>query len=166
MAPQNKQNDLDAPFFHAFGFLVLRRFFDPALLSSEIDESLDLGLVPSSNLRRYSDISFQYVPMMTAETPASLALLDDVEAVAASLLGGPGLPSRAKAARYAGNSPWHVDSDSPIASIGFAAYFETLGAENGALRVLPGSHYPDFGNRIRASGGIGKAAPALPSHVL
>jgi hypothetical protein len=166
MATQNKQNDLDVRFFRAFGFLLLRQFFDPELLSSEIDHALSRGLDRSSDLRRFDDISFQYVPMMTAETPASLALLDAAETVAVALLGGPVLPTRAKAVRYVGNSAWHVDSESPIASIGFAAYFETLDADNGALRVLPGSHHPDFGNSVRKSGGIGKSALALPSHVL
>src|SRR5206468_10009438 len=54
----------------------------------------------------------------------------------------------------------------PLASVGFLAYLEPLGAENGALRVLPGSHHTELGDAIRALGAAGMAAPALPAHVV
>jgi hypothetical protein len=46
------------------------------------------------------------------------------------------------------------------------AYLEPLGAENGALRVLPGSHLPERRNIIRALGGTGLSATELPSEIL
>src|SRR5689334_20753130 len=95
----------------------------------------------SERVRDYGGINFQYVPMMTAETPVSLSLLDRAGALAEALLGAPVLPTRAKAVRYTGNSPWHTDSESRVTSIGVIAYCEALQAGNGALRVLPGSHY-------------------------
>jgi hypothetical protein len=104
--------------------------------------------------------------MMTANTPMSLALLDRTAVVAATLLGTSLIPTRAKAVRYFGNTPWHVDSASPIVSIGFAAYLEPLTAENGCLRVLPGSHHPQFAAAVRTLGGIGMPATELPSHAI
>lgn len=157
---------IDASHFRTFGFVVLRRFFDPAPLGAEIDRVMHDGLVASANPSAGGPIRFRYVPMMTAETPASLALLDRLEAVATALLGGPVIPTRAKGVRYSGDSPWHVDSDSPIASVGFAAYLEPLGEANGALRVLPGSHRAEFGDPIRAFGAAGMSAARLPSHVV
>lgn len=41
-----------------------------------------------------------------------------------------------------------------------------LGAGGGALRVMPGSHRPDFGDTLRALGVIGKPAESLPAHVV
>src|ERR1043165_4360139 len=97
--------------FRTFGFAMLRRFFDPRPLAAEIDRVLDDGLV--AEVSRTGEIHFQYVPMMTGETPVSLALLDRVETVAARLFDGSVLPTRAKGVRYSGSSPWHTDSDSP-----------------------------------------------------
>jgi len=152
-------------YFQTFGFVVLRRFFDPGLLGAEIDRALLEGLVLSSEASGV-EMRFQYVPMMSAATPVSLSLLDRLEAVAVSLLGSPVLPTRAKGVRYGGDTSWHVDSAFPIASVGFAAYLEALGGENGALRVLPGSHRPEFAEAIRALGAVDRGATTLPAHVV
>jgi hypothetical protein len=153
-----------ADVFQTFGFVVLRRFFEPGPLAAEIDRVMADG--PGADVSRSGDIRFQYVPMMTAETPVSLSLLDPAEIVAAGLLGGPVLPTRAKGVRYFGDTPWHTDSDSALTSVGFLAYLEPVGADSGALRVLPGSHHPQLGGAIRALGTAGLAALTLPYHVV
>jgi hypothetical protein len=89
-------------------------------------------------------VSGRYLPMMCEHTPVSLALLDRFMAPAAQLLGRPVLPLRAKGVLYFGSAAWHRDSDHPVASVGFATYLEPLRADNGALRVLPGSHRPEY----------------------
>ena len=150
--------------FGTFGFVVLRRFFDPSALIAEVDHAMADGL--GTGVSRSGDIQFQYVPMMTAETPVSLSLLDRTGVVAAALLGGPVLPTRAKATRYFGDTPWHTDSDSPLTSVGCLAYLEPAEADRGALRVLPGSHHHRFGDAIRALGTGGLAALAAPYHVV
>jgi len=104
--------------------------------------------------------------MMSDTTPASLALLDRTSAVAATLLGSPVIPTRAKGTRYFADSPWHVDSNLPLESIGFAAYLEPNESDSGALRVLPGSHLPKRGNFLRAMGATGKPATELQSEIL
>jgi hypothetical protein len=150
--------------FRTFGFVVLRGFFEPSPLAAEIDRVMADGL--GDGVSRTGDTQFQYVPMMTAETPVSLSLLDRAETVAAALLGGPVLPTRAKGVRYFGDTMWHTDSDSPLTSVGFLAYLEPVGAESGALRVIPGSHHPQLRDAIRALGAAGLAAPGLPHHVV
>jgi len=160
------QESLNIDHLRTFGFLVLRQFFDPGPLFAEMNLVLEDAFPPSAAVSRYEGIHFQYVPMMTAETPASLSLLDRTALVAEQLLGGTVIPTRAKAIRYFGNTAWHVDSVEPVASLGFMAYFESLNADNGALRVLPGSHLPERGNAVRALGGIGKDATELPSEIL
>jgi hypothetical protein len=155
---------IDLLHFRTFGFVVLRQFFDPICLAEEIDQVLRDGVAPSSGVLG-GVTSFQYVPMMTARTPMSLSLLDLAEVVARIVLDCPVLPTRAKAVRYSGDTSWHTDSVLPVASVGFAAYLEPLGADNGALRVLPGSHRPEFSEAIRALG-TGIAARSLPAHVV
>jgi hypothetical protein len=156
----------DAGYFQTFGFLVVRDFFDPRVISAEIDQIMRNGRRSSFDVSRAEEIHFQYVPMMTAETPGSLWLLDRAEIVAATLLGGHVLPTRAKGTRYWGNTPWHADSDLPITSVAIVAYFESLRENSGALCVLPGSHLPEFANVLRTSGAAGKSAQKLPAHVL
>lgn len=158
--------NLDVNYLRTFGFLVLRRFFDPNPLSAEMDRVLKDAFSSTTPPSRYDGIHFEYVPMMTADTPESLSLLDRTAVVAEQLLRGPVIPTRAKAIRYFGSTAWHVDSVQPVASIGFMAYLEPLHAENGALRVLPGSHLPDRGNAVRAMGGTGMHATELPSEIL
>ena len=92
-----------------FGFVVLRQFFDPGPLAAEIDKVMANGIV--RDVPERGDIRFQYVPMMTAQTPVSLSLLDRAETVAAAVFGGPVLPTRAKGTRSYGETPWHTDSD-------------------------------------------------------
>jgi len=156
----------DVSRYHTFGFVVLRRFFDPRPLAEEIDRVMHDGLLSTHGVSRSGQIHFQYVPMMTATTPASLALLDRTEAIAVAVLGGSVLPTRAKGVRYFGNTPWHVDSELPIASAGILAYLGQLGPDNGALLVLPGSHRPEFANSIREYGGVDMNATSMPSHVI
>lgn len=150
--------------FRAFGFVVLRQFFDPRPLADEIDRVRHDGLV--WRVARTEEINFQYVPMMTAQTAASLCLLDRIEPVAADLLGGSVLPTRAKGVWYSGNTPWHSDSTSPLASVGFLAYLEPLGGEDGALQVVPGSHHPEFRDALSRLGVDGMADLTLPTHVV
>ena len=168
-APSAQQMQSPSPLevscFQTFGFIALRRFFDPRPLAAEIDRALHDARM-SSSAAAGTEIRFQYIPMMTAETPTSLSLLDRLEPIAATLLGGPVLPTRAKGVRYRGDTPWHTDSAFPIPSVGFAAYLEALGSDTGALRVLPGSHRPNFAAAIRALGDAAMADPALPAHAV
>ena len=156
----------NADHLRTLGFFVLRRFFDPAMLSVEMDRVLQDAFSSSLDVSHYDGIHFQYVPMMTADTPESLSLLDRTMVVAEELLGGPVVPTRAKAIRYFGSTPWHVDSVQQVASLGFMTYLEPLDANNGALRVVPGSHLPERNNLLRAMGGTGKPATELPSEIL
>jgi hypothetical protein len=138
----------DLAHFHTFGFIVLRGAFDPGPLAAELDRALRDGASVRFDVAGGA-IGARYVPMMAAaHTPVSLALLDQLAAPGAALLGGPVLPTRAKGVLYHGAAGWHVDSTHPVASVGFAAYLEPLDASNGALRVLPGSHLPELGAAV------------------
>lgn len=153
----------DRTHFHTFGFVVLRRAFDPGPLADELDAALREGRSVAFDVAGGA-IGARYVPMMASHTPVSLALLDQLAAPAAALLGAPVLPSRAKGVLYHGAAGWHVDSDQDVASVGFAAYLEPLDASNGALRILPGSHRPELGAavaRLRAEH-PDMALPGLP----
>lgn len=155
---------LDTTHYRTFGFLLIRGAFDPRPLAEELDRVMRDGLVPPLNISDGSWQRFRYAPMMTANTPVSLSLLDRLEPVAAELLGGPVLPTRAKGVLYSGDTPWHTDSDVPVESVGIAAYLEPLKANSGALRVLPGSHRPEFARALAPMAGA--TAEMLPGHIV
>jgi hypothetical protein len=75
------------------------------------------------------------------------------------------LPSRAKATTYCGSTTWHRDSESSVKSVGFLFYLEPLNPENGALRVLPGSHWTDFASALTTyvAGGSDLPGIAVPT---
>jgi hypothetical protein len=150
--------------FRTFGFAVLRQFFDPRPLAMEVDRVLSDGLLRQPRLD--GEIRFQYVPMMTAETPASLSLLDRLGAVAETLFDRLVLPTRAKGTRYFGETPWHVDSVLPVASLGCLAYLEPTALGSGALRLVPGSHHPPFNEALRGVCAARLRDPSLPGHVV
>jgi hypothetical protein len=152
--------------FNAFGFVVLRQFFEHQCLAAEIDQVMADGVYISPDCLAEGVAKFQYIPMMTAKTPNSLLLLDRAESVAETLLGCAVIPTRAKGVLYSGNTSWHIDSTLPLASIGVAAYLEPLDADTGALRVIPGSHLPEFAEAIRAIGNAELSSQAYPACVL
>jgi hypothetical protein len=160
-----------------FGFVVLRGAFDPEPLGEELDRTLRDGLRHASDaITGDVGVAFRYVPMMCERTPVSLSLLEELAPSAAMALGVPALPVRAKGVRYFGSADWHRDSDQQVRSFGFVGYLESLDASNGALRVLPGSHRPEFGDAVATlldeqasttSGGApGSSVPALPGYAL
>jgi hypothetical protein len=58
--------------FHADGFAVLRQYFDPTALSAEVDDALEHGLRPLSNVKPGAGgVEFQSVVMMCERTPLS-----------------------------------------------------------------------------------------------
>jgi hypothetical protein len=157
--------DADIEHFRTFGFVVLRGALEAAQLSEEMDRSFADGLRSSFEAEVGGRVlSAAYLPMMCETTPVSLALLDHFAGPAAQLLGSPVLPVRAKGVIYFGAAAWHNDSDRDVASIGFLAYLEPLDVDNGALRLIPGSHRREFGDALRTY--LAVSTSTLPGHVV
>jgi hypothetical protein len=163
----------DIAHFRAFGFLVLRRALDPSPLAHEFDRSLREGVrTPFQTNVGGEELGGTYVPMMCERTPVSLSLLDRFMSVAQTLLHAEVVPVRAKGVRYFGATSWHTDSVHNLASVGFVAYLESLRGTTGALRVIPGSHRPEFGSALAeylaggASPDTESAKTPLPSFIV
>jgi hypothetical protein len=155
-----------------FGFVVLRGFVEPRALSAEFDASMRAAFADPGHLKAgAAGNEFRYVPTMCERTPVSLSLLRRLAPVASELLGAPVLPSRAKATTYRGSTGWHRDTALPVRSVGFALYLEPLGAADGALRVLPGSHRAEYGATVAAYAAQAAdmpsvAVPTVPGDVI
>ena len=68
--------------------------------------------------------------------------------------------------RYFGETPWHVDSALPVASLGCLAYLEPTGPKSGALRVVLGSHHTPFNEALRDIRAARQQDASLPGHVV
>jgi len=157
--------------FRSEGFVVLRGLFDPVPLAAELTRTLADAFAGSAPVNVGSGgNAFRYVPMMCERTPHSLALLDQLSDIAPAMLGRAAVATRAKGTEYFGDTAWHRDSDRNLDSVGFVAYLEPLRGDDGALRVVPGSHRNDpstvpTGIPAR-SGTVGEAVETEPGDVI
>ena len=140
--------------YRAFGFVVLGQQLDRETVEALSDE-LDAAFRDAfgSRFEERPDtggISGHYLPVMSlARTPLSLSLIERLHPLAARLLGGNVLPSPAEAILLFDQAAWHDDTGFDVTAVKFACYLEPLTAENGALRVLPGSHLDHYRDLVK-----------------
>lgn len=149
--------DREVAHFRLFGFVVLREFFDSTTMSrlrSEVERALRDAYGDRFDERvNAGGISGHYLPMMASSTPVSQALVVDdgrLMGTAASLLGRPVLPDHAEGILYFKHAAWHFDDGIGVDGVKFSAYLDPLDANNGALRLLPGSHARALHEPLRA----------------
>lgn len=137
--------------YRTFGFVVLPAYLDQRdtdALRQELDHALRDGFGAHFHQRpALGGIEGHYLPMMGhRRTPVSLALVEDARFLGAArrLLEGPVLPTYAEGILLFGQAGLHYDDGTGSRGVKFVAYLEPLTAETGALRLMPGSHHPDF----------------------
>jgi hypothetical protein len=137
--------------YRTFGFLVVRRYLDQreaAALGEEMDRAhRDAFGARFQQRPQQGGMPGHYLPMMSrSRTPRSLALVEDERfmAVACQLVGAPVLPTYAEGILLFDQAGFHDDAGPGVKAVKFVAYLEALTAATGALRLLAGSHHPDF----------------------
>jgi hypothetical protein len=140
--------DPQVDWFRTFGFVVLRGFFEAALVEEVRDELVRTMLGVHGD--RYYDrpatsgMAGHYACLLGPWAPRTVDLVDSHRLVgcAERLLGGGVLPSPCdtQGILYFDHAGWHNDTAIAIRAVKFVAYLEPLDADSGALRVLPGSH--------------------------
>ena len=157
--------------FLTFGFIILRRFFTPdemTTISEEFEKGLDLAYAhhPFDGSERH------WVPQMGPDTPFYANLLEDERfwSVAAQLYGEDTFAVGNDANRYVGDSNWHpdhnVDPKEDCYGVKFAFYLDPVGADSGALRLMPGSHKNPMHSELRKNMEAMDLAPRdLPAYV-
>ena len=144
-----------ADHFATFGFVVLRGFLGDraAALRAETDAAIRDAYAATYDERVIDGISGHYLPMAARHTPVSASLVcDDPRFIDAAqqLLGGPAIPGCPEGVLYFAEAGWHTDDGIGVRGVKFAAYFGELTAGKGALRLVPGSHYPEQSARLAA----------------
>ena len=139
--------------FDTFGFITLRQLFtsnEVATLREEYEAELT---------RLYPDAPFDgssrhWAVMLSERTPLFASLLEDERfcAVAEQLYGEVGVGMQTDANRYVGDTGWHADhmadSNRDVYGVKFAMYLDTVGADSGALRIVPGSQRRAFHEQV------------------
>ncbi len=131
--------------WETFGFLHLPKVFsaeEVGTINAEYEEGLArtrrLMDSPVGNRRQLN------WPNMGPEAPFLSGLLEDprVCGVAEQLFGDDVVGVASNGNHFAGDrTEWHPDTHDPhMQGVKFACYLQPLGAESGALRVIPGSH--------------------------
>ena len=126
--------------FEAFGFLHLKEFLAAELSTLLAEHAAVLE-------RQYGDpeapvTTRQWVRTLTDDTPAFQRLAEKRFAGIAEQLYGPDIfCAYTEANRYAGDTNWHPDCavNYNAPGVRFAFYLDPLGADTGALRIIPGS---------------------------
>jgi hypothetical protein len=141
--------------FRTFGFAVLRGYLADraAVLRAEADAAIRDAYAATYDERVIDGISGHYLPMAGRLTPASASLVCDdprFTDAAGQLLGGPVIPECPEGVLYFAEAGWHADDGIGVRGVKFAAYFDELTADTGALRLVPGSHHPEQNARLAA----------------
>jgi len=134
--------------FATVGFVVLRGCLAELTLPlrEEVDIAIRDAYAATYDERVRDGISGHYLPMASLLTPTSTSLVcDDRRFIDAAedLLGGAVIPECPEGVLYFAEAGWHNDDGIGVRGVKFATYFDHLGAANGALRLVPGSHRPE-----------------------
>lgn len=157
--------------FKAFGFVVLRGLLDEhetATLTAEVTTALGEafgGVGTDTDPDNTGGIRGDYLPLTVDRAPLSQALLADDPRLfqgAADLLGGPVVPTPPIATCFTSNAGWHTDQGPAIGGVKFLAHLQPRTAEDGALRVIPGSDEPGFAARLRSYSAVDPASQGFP----
>jgi hypothetical protein len=134
-------NDDQVGFFKEFGFLVFRR-----LLSDREVEQIGKE-AESAAAKIYGDQpggpQGKWVPLLGNATPFNSSLLEDPRfyAIALEVFDEALIGVNTDMLFWQGDTGWHRDLDVPgNTGLKIIYYLDALRAENGALRVVPGSH--------------------------
>jgi len=139
-------------YFQTFGFLLLRKVFDPdelKIISAEYEKGLAFAREGATQVGGRRQLNW---PNMGPRTPHITKLLEDprICGVAEDLLGEDSVAVGTNGNHFGGHySEWHPDTHDPnLRGIKFLNYLQPLDGDGGALRVVPGSHLSPFHDEV------------------
>jgi ectoine hydroxylase-related dioxygenase (phytanoyl-CoA dioxygenase family) len=129
-------------FHKTFGYTVLKQLFSADELPT-IRKEFDTSMADQYAHTPYDGTERHWAPLMDEETPFFASLMEDPRllTVARQLYGDDVLGIGTDANRYTGDTRWHRDTRTVHQyGVKFAFYLQPVGANTGALRVIPGTH--------------------------
>lgn len=141
--------------FSTFGYLILRGLFSQSEMKALRDEVAtalaDAFGRPGTEPHQTGGINGDYLPLAVDRAPFSQSLIADDERTflaSAELLAGPTVPSVGIATCFTGDSTWHTRLGPAIPGLTIWVDLEPRTSESGALRLIPGSHIPDYERQL------------------
>ena len=146
--------------FDTFGFVILRDLFSPNEVKT-IRAEFDGAAERASEFEPFDGTKMHYFRMMGSETPFYTTLPEDPRfyGVAEQLYGEKAFAFESNAYRYVGNTRWHYnDGSSNYHGYGIKFQFglQTVTADTGGLRFIPGSHKPTFQDHLVEMSPLGR----------
>ena len=140
-------NQTQLHFFKTFGYTVLRKLLTPDELEIIGREHRD-GLAAAFPDEPFDGTLGQWTKMMNEETPFYASLTEDLRFLtpAQQICGADVLGNGTDAHFSVGNTDWHSDSgwqpnsENVQLAVKYHFHLDTVTAETGALRFIPGSH--------------------------
>ena len=169
MAEQVKLTEHQTAHYETFGFLVLRRVLSGDELKA-IDAEFQRGLDAAHRFNPDAGESRQLQwSNVGASYPVMAGLIEDsrICGVAEQLLGDGAIPMFSNSNRWVADTAWHPDTPcTNLRGVKLACYLQPVDGDNGALRVIPGSHKSPLNSEVAGflSGG-GVASRDVPAHV-
>ena len=147
--------------FETFGFIVLRS----ALTAAEVrrvDEECLRRLEAAYPHAPFDGTARHWTGMNGPATPFVASLMEDPRfwGIAQQLFGEHAVGAHCDGSRCTKDTTWHPDTVSArLGGVKFALYLQPLGADSGALRVIPGSHREPLHEQIARY--LGAERPAI-----
>jgi len=127
--------------FKTFGFMIMRKALSDEEIKT-IKMEFDARATDASGYDPFDGTKGHNLNMLGNRSPFHTSLLEDPRfAGTATQIFGEVLGQSAHGNRYVKNTSWHCDAGSYEGhGVKFAMYLQPVGANTGALRVIPGSH--------------------------
>jgi hypothetical protein len=127
-------------YFRTWGFLVLRGWLAPDEVK-QLRAEFDSAMASAYTGNEFDGTKRHWIPMMGPAAPTFGKLAGDprFHESARELSGIDLILFAVDANRYVGDTNWHPDGGGAH-SVKFTIYLDPVGAESGALRVIPLSH--------------------------
>ncbi len=139
-------------FFKTFGFLVLRQVFTPQEIDQIRHES-DRILLENRQGRPFPGTKRQAMIPFFEHSPALLWLLEDdrIYQLGIDLLGPNFILNATEGNLHVGDTQWHGGGPEAevVPHIKIAFYLEPTTKDTGALRLIPGSNYPEIRQHLQ-----------------
>ena len=146
--------DQQVAHFRTFGFVVLRNLLSPEEMAG-ISRDFDEVMAEDRNGEPFTGEKSQTVLWFLERRPSLTGLAEDdrIYNVAEQLLGPEFLWVLSDGSLYVGDTQWHsaTDGEPPVLDhVKVVIYADPLARDTGCLRVIPGSHLPEYQRHLKA----------------
>ncbi|MFN2464030.1 MAG: phytanoyl-CoA dioxygenase family protein [Candidatus Dormibacteria bacterium] len=157
----------DTEQFKTFGFVTWREALSPDEVK-QIEDELIVAMEQAYAATPFDGTVRHWLPLLSPLTPKIASLGEDPRfyAKARELVEDDVVLFIVDGNRYISPTHWHPDGEPTTHGVKFFIYLGNLGAETGALRVVPGSHKEPFHDAVKAFAGREDVeVPDIPAYV-